>query len=304
MYEYDFKNFDEIKGLMDPNILDTTEMRMTVNVNGHNGYHFDKDEQYGDGYIYTPIWDSQETNNGGRPFHYRVNKNGFRSQHFDNFNPADKNILIGGCSNSVGIGLPEELVWGSVIADKIQEKFPDQSVQKYNVSVGGSSIPFILKNVLAFLRKYDGVDYVFILLPGFDRHVSFDEDNRPLMFKKIVYMGPDAENFKYKFVKRFVLNYSHEEAMFMQLPLVKAIEDICELKNIKLVWSTWRTSDQRVYESYDFNNYCHIPQEILNYEMFIDGDYEYEKIARDSMHPGSKWMNAVADRLFEAAFNG
>lgn len=157
---------------------------------------------------------------------------------------------------------------------------------------------------MSFLRKNDGVDYLFILLPGFDRHVAFDDENRPMMFKKIVYMGPDNEGFKLKCVKRFVLNYSAEEAFMSQLPMIKAIEDICKLKNIKLVWSTWKLTDQELYNAYDFENYVRISKDILNYDMDAKDDYEYKNLARDNMHPGLNFMSSVADIFYEVAFNG
>lgn len=301
MYNYDYKTFDEIKKVLDPNVLHTTEHQMERT---QTDYYFSPDEEIKDDYIHTELWQWDEKNNGGRPFKYRINRHGFRSQHFENYNRLDKNILFGGCSNTSGIGLPEELVWPSILTAKIKEKMPYENIQAYNVAVGGSSIPYIFKNVLAFLRKNDGVDYVFILLPGFDRHVAFDEENKPKMFKKIVMMPPEAENFKYKFVKRFVKSYVAEEAIFLQLPLIKAIEDICELKNIKLIWSTWRPEDQELYKAYGFNHYCDINPNILNYQYGGPGDYEYKTLARDDQHPGSDWMNGVANTFFEATFNG
>jgi hypothetical protein len=296
MHEYNYDNFDDIKHFIDPNVLDTTEMKLT-RIN-NNDFAFHNEEYTEDGYIYTPKWEFLESDNGGIPFTYRANRSGFRSQHFENFDPADKNIHIAGCSNSLGIGLPEDLVWGSILTNKIKEKFPDENVQKYNVSVGGASIPFIFKNVMSFLRKNDGVDYLFILLPGFDRHIAFDDENRPLMFKKIVFMSPESEGFKLKCVKRFVLNYSAEEAFFTQLPMIKAIEDICKAKNIKLVWSTWKLTDQKLYNSYEFDNYVHISKDILNYDLDSKDDYEYKNLARDNMHPGLNFMSSVADVFY------
>jgi hypothetical protein len=301
MYEYDYKSFDTIKRVLDPNIVDCAESNRFV---PNNQYSYHPDEREEDGYIYTQWASHQERDNGGPYFEYRYNRDGFRSQHFENFNPADLNIVYSGCSWTYGDGLPDEYVWRSVLENKIKEKFPDRNVQGYNVGTGGASIHLIFKNVMSFIRKNDDIDYLFILFPGFDRQLVFDPSGDYFDgYAKTVFMSPDEPNFEKPFVKNFVLSYVHEEHMYMYLPMIRAIEDICKLKGIKLFWSSWIPSDKKIYEKYEFDNYCDMPAWKFLSQRPKTTDNQYMEIARDGAHPGLNYMTEIANTFFKALEN-
>lgn len=301
MYIYDYKSFDRIKRVLDPNLIDCAECNR-FSTESSCAYH--PSERMEDDYIYTQWVSFQDRDNGGPFFEYRYNRDGFRSQHFENFNPADLNIVYSGCSYTYGDGLPDEYVWRSILGQKIRKKFPNQNVQEYNIGTGGASMHLIFKNVLAFLRKNDGVDYLFILYPGFDRQLVFDTSgDYKEGYAKTVFMSPDEPNFQKPFIKKYVTGYVHEEAMYIYLPMIKAIEDICVLKGIKLFWGSWIPNDQRVFKEYHFNDYVEIPAWDMLFQGHTIKDKEYIEIARDGAHPGLRYMTQVADAFYEASFN-
>lgn len=298
MYVYDYKNFKGfVVQALDPNFLDTHDTILDL-----PGYpNVDVKNRAEDGYLYTEDIREVAQNLHDIPVEYIINRHGFRSQHFENFKPEDTNVLFAGCSYTHGTGLPDHMVWRSVLTEKLREKH--SNVQAYSVGIGGASIPLIFKNTLAFLRKYPEVDYVYILLPGFDRVSMLDSDvydGKP-GFKKVTYMAPEDNIYKIKNIMKHALNYSPENAMHVMLPMIKAIEDICELRGIKLYWGSWIPFDHGVYESYEFNNYVKIPVwESLSNPRSVGVDETFYKVAKDGCHPGLEYMTVIADTFYEA----
>lgn len=298
MYVYDYKKFGGfVSQALDPNFLDTHDTVLDLPGYPNHSAH----ERAEDGYLYTEDVIERSQNLHDIPVQYVINRYGFRSQHFENFKPEDTNILFAGCSLTHGTGLPDHMVWRSVLTEKIKEKH--DNVQAYNVGIGGASIPLIFKNTLAFLRKYPDVDYVFILFPGFDRVSMIDDDvdnGRP-GFKKVTYVAPDHNIHKIKNIHKHAINYVPENAMHVMLPMIKAIEDICELRGITLKWGSWIPSDHGIYEAYDFNSYVDIPiwKDLMN-PRSVGVDETFYKVAKDGCHPGLEYMTVIADAFMES----
>lgn len=305
MYEYDYKKYASLYNWLNPNSHDCADFNF-YNSQSNKQYrtcYKSQNETMVDGYIVVKNTDIEGDDNGGKPFEYIYNTDGFRSQHFENFKSDDINIVFSGCSWTEGSGLPQDMVWTSLLTEKIKEMHPDENVETYNVGIGGASIPLVFKNTLAFLRKYDKVDYLYMLLPGFDRASSLEysaHDGVNPGFRKIVYVSPEDKIFKIPTIKKFVLNYEPADAMYTMLPMIKAIEDICALKGIKLYWGTWVTWDQPAYEDFDFYNYVKIPYWD---RLSINGavkDKTYRTIASDGHHPGLDHHIKISDTFYEA----
>ena len=297
MHQYDYKRFTGvILQELDPNYIDTHDYLTDL-----PGYKNDqKENRAEDGYLYTT--DSREGSEHMHsiPVEYRINRHSFRSQHFENFKPEDTNILFAGCSWTHGTGIPENMVWTNVLTNKMREAYPDQKIEPYNIGIGGASIPLIFKNVFAFLRKYPEVDYLYILFPGFDRASRIQDGFDG--FKKITYVPPDKNVFKIPIIKRHALNYIPEESMHIMLPMIKAIEDICELRRIKLYWGTWVSPNNVVFETYDFKNYIKLPN-WTNIDI-KEADPTFFKVAKDGSHPGHEHNIELATAFFEKTING
>jgi len=83
---------------------------------------------------------------------YRFNSHGFRSEEFDD---SGNSMISLGCSHTFGIGLPNELIWNSVVSTAL-------GLKNYNLGIGGSSndtafrlanhyIPLLRPQVVIFL---------------------------------------------------------------------------------------------------------------------------------------------------------
>ena len=305
MHKYDYKEYARLHSWLDPNFYDCAEFNFFYTLNNKNPnsiiYRHTK-EVVVDGYRILKNTDVKDNSNGGEPFDYKYNDYGFRSQQFENLKSEDVNVLFSGCSWTEGSGLPDEMVWRSLLTEKLKALHPEQNVEGYNIGVGGASISLIFKNTLSFLRKNKDVSYVYMLLPGFDRACRYDSKvlDGEGGFLKVVYMSPEEEAFKIPTIKKFVTDYEPADAMYTTLPLLKAIEDICELREIKLYWGTWHPFDQTAYEDFDFNSYVKMPiWSRLNRGGEVT-DKTYFEVASDGHHPGLEHMTEISDAFYEA----
>jgi hypothetical protein len=307
MYEYNYEKYKKLNKWIDPNFYDCSEPNYFFSLNG-DGDRFSRSPNSTkiDNYVIAPNTDMEGHDHSGAPFDYKYNSYGFRSQHFDNLKSENVNILFSGCSWTEGTGLPDHMVWRSLLTEKIKNIYPEKNIQGYSVGVGGASIHLIFKNTLSFLRQNENVDYLYMLLPGFDRATLFEENmnNKKAGFRKVVYVSPEDSVFKIPTIKKFVINYEPADAIYMALPMIKAIEDICQLKGIKLYWGSWLLWDHPVYEDFKFDNYVKMP---IWKRMSVQGphiDKTYFKVAADGGHPGLEHMTEISDAFYEATVNG
>jgi hypothetical protein len=99
----------------------------------------------------------------GKKFTYRFNSDGFRSEEFE----GDQDCVVFlGCSHTMGIGVPNDTVWTSLVAASL-------GLKCYNLGIGGAS------NDTAFRLGYHYIPklkpkLVVLLVPDQDRFELFD----------------------------------------------------------------------------------------------------------------------------------
>jgi hypothetical protein len=126
-----------------------------------------------DGYLVLGIFrDAKDVVHHGPELTYRVNRQGFRSKHFQKLDPNKINILYAGCSWTFGEGIVEEHAWSNILSNKIQEHCKKE-VDYHNVSAMGASPHLIIKNVMAFIRNYGKPDYLFIEMSDHSRAITY-----------------------------------------------------------------------------------------------------------------------------------
>ena len=228
---------------------------------------------------------------------YKINKDGFRSNHFSEFNKDKDSILFGGCSITLGEGLPEDLTWYKQISKELSiDSF-------YNVSSTGASTRLIVKNILTFIRKYGSPKFIFVLFPDFARDLQYD-----LTSKKIVscLVHPQWISAPKKFIthKVYTLNYSEEYGAFNAIEHIRILEDVCNYLGIKLIWSNWSKPANDVLENIKFRNYFKIDGSFSFNDKDkaydsnkIDEEVPYWSVAQDGIHPGSGWNKRVAENF-------
>lgn len=97
---------------------------------------------------------------------YNFNEHGLRSGPLVNV-PGKINILVSGCSHTLGIGIPESDTWPQQLCGLI-----DNSVI-HNVAIGGASTDYVARSVYIATRLIK-IDLIFLLWPDSSRLEYFD----------------------------------------------------------------------------------------------------------------------------------
>jgi hypothetical protein len=263
-----------------------------------------------DGYFYSDILFFYETSlTSGEAFEYQINSQGFRGKDFSEFNDNNINILFGGCSQTLGVGLPEKNTWYSKLSNKIKLLHEGRDVDFYNVGVNGGGIDLTIKNVIAFIRSGKIPDYLFLFLPESSRTICFEEKTKK--FQPYLLTNPRDEDKDY-----YSNKYIHENKLLTNFMLLSMLEEICKFSGIKLLWTTWWLDDNSLYSNSSFNNFFAMSKELPYHvvlekegnefnvayfnEEFENNDNEsYWHVARDGSHYGSAASNFIAESFMK-----
>jgi hypothetical protein len=237
---------------------------------------------------------------------YRLNKDGFRSENFEKLESSNLNVLISGCSVTFGQGVFQENSWPELFAKTLSDN-SSKPIKMYNLGTMGASIYLIIKNLMAFIRRYGAPDKVYLLLPHYSRKIIYDE--RSNNFKNAVLTKEEFVSLAHKknsSVKRFYDSYCEEDAQLLAITLIGMFEDFCESKNIKLAWSSYDNVDHEdLYEliGFKFYNRYVAPE----YEPYYDDkslghlipenkdNVPHWVIGSDDDHPGASWHKDIAE---------
>jgi hypothetical protein len=178
---------------------------------------------------------------------YNINSHGYRSVEFDKNNE----ILVLGCSQTYGSGMPDEFTWSSVFSNSINKKYSRIAIQgdsigaqvykafKYFEEIGNPEI--VVATFPLYRLEFVSVPAKFMASARsgnteFERTAvgiaQFYEDN-VIKFSKIPH---DPE---YVIPKEFVLFYNF---MFIEM-----LEQYCESNNIKFIWSIYDSKEIEPY---------------------------------------------------------
>lgn len=242
-------------------------------------------------------------------FYYKINLDGFRSKPFTKINNNKTNVLFAGCSITFGQGLPDGLCWIDFLINKMSAKF-EMDIDYYNVALPGAGVFLNFKNIMAFINKVGIPDYLFMILPETTRSVYWDEEHKKFENVLLSSHFREVDNIHRK-------NYIQENNLFTNITAIHAIEYICKILNIKLLWTSWNPVSADLYKKFDFKNFFKlnfshplslIPPKIFHseesFKEWIKHEKEYKKdlkvlnslnvnnlpywtVARDLLHPGT-----------------
>jgi len=291
--EYDYSTFDNIyKYLKSDNffVFDVSLSKNNIKYENSIGLDtlFDNEE-----YLIKSKIHIKEPISEGPDFKYKINKDGFRTKHLEKLNSDNTNVLFLGCSVTSGVGLPEELVWTSIVTDEMNKKFGN--VVSYNLAVHGTGVDQNFHNLRVFIDKYGKPDYVFILLPGFERFVIYNQEGR--LFLEITKASKGSEMYKkFRVVKELIKHGSLEDLILSAVEKIHMIEFLCKSLDIKLLWSTWHEGYMKICEEVDFKNYIHVHTKEIPENK---NNTPYWAIARDLSHFGSAYHEIVANKFLK-----
>lgn len=249
----------------------------------------------------------------GPQISYRINKDGFRSDHFEQLNSQNYNVLVGGCSYTFGEGMLEDRTWTNLLKNNIQNTM-QKNVKFFNTGFMGSSIDLVIKNIMGFIKNYGAPDIIFILFPDIGRQVRFDENRNH--YRRMIAGGHWIENAKDTAQISYTMNYLPQNNLLTHVQLIQMLEAFCEAKKIKLIWSTWETfNDANMYKILDFKYFLDIPDvsqidRVMAEKKYNDTKYghlinndqniPYWNIGEDGNHPGFLIHKYMSDYFFDA----
>jgi hypothetical protein len=140
------------------------------------------------------------------PFDYRFNSHGFRSQEFDSHTPS---ILYLGCSMTMGIGLPVESTWPTIVSRTMQ-------LNCWNMGQGGGSMDTCFRLAEYWIPRLSPTR-VMMLCPMAERIEVVDDRGVAGFYTAQDHATPMVEAWL-KHPDNSRLNYSKN---------IKAIQQIC-----------------------------------------------------------------------------
>jgi hypothetical protein len=180
-------------------------------------------------------------------YFYDWNSLGFRSIEFS----EKPEIIVAGCSMTLGSSLPADAMWSSILQKKISE-VSDYKVG--NLSYHGGSIMKIVSALFTLFKKYEyAPKYIVCNFPPLDRFRFIDETNSHLKdyyantmpIKKTKVSAP----FKYEQFLPF------EWVHYINLEYIKMLDIYCKSNGINLIMSSWSQTDMKNRDSIFFDNF-------------------------------------------------
>lgn len=197
---------------------------------------------------------------------YEYNSLGYRSKEFE----MNEDLLIAGCSQTFGMGIESEYIWGNVVSKHF-------GIKCSNLSVPGSSASAIVNNIFAFFKEFGNPKALICLFPDMNRfQIPVDQkyvSSRQIELKKkydqdiplLNYLNINTYNDNNRPVYQkapFKLEeiLTEEVPFFYNMKSIMMLNQYCNATGIKFYWSTWdKYLDEFLMNSFKDND------EYINY---------------------------------------
>jgi hypothetical protein len=216
---------------------------------------------------------------------YTIDENFFRVY---NKWGGEKIVACFGCSNTIGIGLPDKETWPYVLNQHISDK----EYTCRNFGINGGSADTISRLIQAYLNTAKP-HAIVCLFPDMFRMEYINKDK-----KRIINFSPAIPFFSKQYtpehavIKAFTNEYF---AFFNLIKNINFIESMCANKGVKFIWHTWSKpilemdpNTVKRFTSTQFlidNNKMVDPFTVVRWE---------DDLARDGIHFGAHYNKAIA----------
>ena len=176
---------------------------------------------------------------------YKLNSYGYRCNEF-----KDQEILILGCSQTEGHGLPLELTWPYLISKKMNKDY-------ISLAKGGDGMQAQVSKAFQFFEEFYNPKYIFAVLPITRIEVPNIGISTKNANSKRINKGMLSNNFIQKFSKapHIAEHILPEEfAIFYNILFMKMLIGYCKTNNIKLIWTHYNDSSLDYHSFKDFDN--------------------------------------------------
>jgi hypothetical protein len=179
------------------------------------------------------------------PIKYNFNSYKYRCNEFNN-----QEILILGCSQTEGHGLPLELTWPYLISKKMNKDY-------INLAKGGDGAQAQITKAFQFFKEFYNPKYIFAVFPitrlevpgiGMSTENGMDKQiQKGLLSNKLI-----QKFSKFPHTAEHVL--PEEFAIFYNILFIKMLIQYCKTNDIKLIWTHYNDSSLNYYSFKDFDS--------------------------------------------------
>lgn len=250
---------------------------------------------------------------------YVTNNFGFRDKNWEG--PAD--IIGAGCSMTYGYGVPVNARWTNILSE-----ITNKNVR--NISIPGTSIQEIVLQIISHIKIFGKPKEILCLFPDPFRIIVPTKKNL-ITVKDSISRPKETVNFsnieinnkineKKSYLKK---PYFYNDILPLEFPFyfsmmaIHTLEQLCELSNIALSWTSWEENFQnyllRLENENPFSNFfynesilvergavwpeCHSEKKKF-FPDYFDNGRDVEAGFRQS-HPGYHWHLHAAEIFYE-----
>lgn len=236
---------------------------------------------------------------------YKLNSQGYRCNEFSN-----QEILILGCSQTEGHGMPIELTWPYLISQKMNKDY-------INLAKGGEGLQAQIVKAFQFFKEFYHPKYIFaafpitrLEVPLINLTVKNESNHERVKSRENIGKAMLSNKLLEKFSKEphMVENILPEEfAIFYNMLFLKMFIQYCKSNNIILLWTCVNDSS---LEQYQFKNFtdtyfesdfpgdnCHL--EFSDNKFFeYAADYDYWPPGHWAFHQQMHMADSIYNTLF------
>lgn len=220
-------------------------------------------------------------------FDYTINHLGFRHEKII----TETDLAVFGCSFTFGTGLPIEMLWHTLLANKL-----NTTVTNYGLA--GASVESII-DVALIVSNHTKINKIIFLLPSFSRiqiakSSPYPKDEGRVNYLSLIpnHVSMLCKAYSIDSDKFFKLMPDEEMYKIMKNKLY-LVDYVFKQKNIKTYYSSWDP------DTYHFLAKMELQGVILPEWTSTGIENPLEDLARDKMHPGIKHHTQFAEQIVE-----
>lgn len=220
-------------------------------------------------------------------FDYVMNHLGFRQDKI----PTETDIAVFGCSFTFGSGLPIDMLWHSLLANKLNTTIT-------NYGLAGASVESII-DIALIVSNHTKINKIVFLLPAYSRIQIAKSSPYPRDEGKVNYLSliPNHVSMLCKAYgiesDDFFKVIPDEEMYKIMKNKLYLVDYVLKQKNIKTYYSSWDP------DTYNFLAKMELQGVVLPEWTSTGIENPLEDLARDKMHPGIKHHTQFAEQIEE-----
>jgi hypothetical protein len=243
---------------------------------------------------------------------YKLNSQGYRCNEFDN-----QEILILGCSQTEGHGLPLELTWPFLLSKKINKDY-------ISLAKGGDGMQSQVAKAFQFFKEFYNPKYIFAVLPTARLEVPLiniqtNNQNKSNARGEKSPLKISPAMFSNKLIKKYSKEphviedvLPEEFAIFYNVLFIKMLSQYCKSNGITLIWTDSKDATTEIESLKDIDdgyfdspylesiikNKCH--SDLSDHKFFnYAADYEYWPPGHWGLHQQTHIAESIYDKYIE-----